>query len=59
MLKEVVLDSYKGALIKRFDEELFFYFGPKDFPDLKVLPYVFRSFKGDVLKGYFYFVLML
>lgn len=55
MLKEAILNSYKSALIKRFDDKITFYFSPKDFPNLKVKPYQFHSFKGDLLKGNFYF----
>ena len=54
MLKDTILNAYKSNLLKRFDGDFNFYFGPKDFPNLIVKPYEFISNKGDTLRGNFY-----
>ena len=55
MLKDIILNAYKSNLFKRFDGDFNFYFGPKDFPNLKAVPYSFTTEKGDLLKGNFYY----
>lgn len=55
MLKDLILETYKETLFRRFDDNLVFYFSVKDFPNLKEEPFEFISFKGDVLRGNFYY----
>lgn len=55
MLKDAILNAYKSNLLKRFDGDFNFYFGPQDFPGLNVKPYNFSSGKGVTLRGNFYY----
>lgn len=55
MLKDKILEVYKSNLFRRFDGDFTFYFGLKDFPNLKAKPYEFLSDKGVTLRGNFYY----
>ena len=54
-LKETIVNTYKSNLMKRFDDEITFYYSVKDFPNLKEEAYEFDSFKGVRLRGNFYY----
>ena len=55
MLKDKILEVYKGTIHRRFDDVLAYYFNSKDFPGLKETVYEFVSCKGDTLRGNFYY----
>ena len=54
-LKDIVLETYKEKLIRRFDDDVTFYFSVNDFPGLIEKPYEFDSFKNVRLRGNFYY----
>lgn len=55
MIKDLVVETYRETLFKRFDDNLTFYFGAKHFPGLFEEAFEFESFKGVTLRGNFYY----
>ena len=55
MFSKKILEVYKSNLYKRFDGDIAYYFGIKDFPGLNATPYEFVTTKGDTLRGNFYY----
>ena len=54
-LKDIVLETYKEKLMRRFDDEITFYFSVNDFTGLIEESYEFDSYKGVRLRGNFYY----
>ena len=55
IFEKYIINMYKDMLFRRCDDEgTAYYFGPQDFPDLRVQPYTFTATAGHTLQGYLY-----
>ena len=56
IFEKQVVNMYKQGIHSRCDDEgLAYYFSAQDFPDMAYRPYYFKSSRGHILRGSFYY----